>query len=307
MLFALLTLSIAAAQDREAYDSQIYVESSDDCNDTEFTGTVTITSKQTANERFTVTIEDSGGWSHTPAIKGDRANFTLSPGGKGVISFPDGERSDAKKSGWLDVAVSTDYGTSVRRLYVGPGADVGSYIWDRSQYDLATMASGFFLHETTVSCYSPTPDALLRVWLFGLDVSFNGITSYGTATDEYILDKANEAYAYVPCDSKNYTIYTSGYLDDPAVDGEVIASSGEILGGVSHTSVGSGFCTDGWHIIPGYKNWPEVEELLQGYVVEEDEEGGFVLFPEDLGKESIEYCRAWDKFTGVRTKGLWED
>lgn len=26
-----------------------------------------------------------------------------------------------------------------------------------------------------------------------------------------------------------------------------------------------------------------------------------------LGENSKEYCRAWDKFTGVKTKGLWED
>ncbi len=25
-----------------------------------------------------------------------------------------------------------------------------------------------------------------------------------------------------------------------------------------------------------------------------------------LVKKSLEYCRAWDEFTGVRTKGLWE-
>lgn len=26
-----------------------------------------------------------------------------------------------------------------------------------------------------------------------------------------------------------------------------------------------------------------------------------------LGKESIKYCKAWDEFTGVKTKGLWDD
>lgn len=26
-----------------------------------------------------------------------------------------------------------------------------------------------------------------------------------------------------------------------------------------------------------------------------------------LGKDSLEYCRAWDKFCGVKTKGLWDD
>jgi hypothetical protein len=25
-----------------------------------------------------------------------------------------------------------------------------------------------------------------------------------------------------------------------------------------------------------------------------------------LGKESIEYCKAWDEFTGTKTPGLWE-
>ena len=26
-----------------------------------------------------------------------------------------------------------------------------------------------------------------------------------------------------------------------------------------------------------------------------------------LGKHSLEYCKAWDKFTGVRTDGLWDE
>lgn len=33
----------------------------------------------------------------------------------------------------------------------------------------------------------------------------------------------------------------------------------------------------------------------------------FVSFVKYLGKNSKKYCRAWDKFTGVKTKGLWED
>ncbi len=33
----------------------------------------------------------------------------------------------------------------------------------------------------------------------------------------------------------------------------------------------------------------------------------FTTFVKYLGKKSIEYCKAWDKFTGVKTKGLWED
>lgn len=30
-----------------------------------------------------------------------------------------------------------------------------------------------------------------------------------------------------------------------------------------------------------------------------------VTFVPYLGKESKEYCKAWDKFTGVQTEGLW--
>lgn len=33
----------------------------------------------------------------------------------------------------------------------------------------------------------------------------------------------------------------------------------------------------------------------------------FKTFSQYLGKESLDYCRAWDKFTGVRTEGLWDD
>lgn len=33
----------------------------------------------------------------------------------------------------------------------------------------------------------------------------------------------------------------------------------------------------------------------------------FKLIIPYLGKESIEYCRAWDKFTRVRTEGLWDE
>lgn len=33
----------------------------------------------------------------------------------------------------------------------------------------------------------------------------------------------------------------------------------------------------------------------------------FASFVKYLGENSKEYCRAWDKFTGVKTKGLWED
>ena len=33
----------------------------------------------------------------------------------------------------------------------------------------------------------------------------------------------------------------------------------------------------------------------------------FSKFSQYMGKEAIEYCKAWDKFTGCRTEGLWDD
>ena len=43
------------------------------------------------------------------------------------------------------------------------------------------------------------------------------------------------------------------------------------------------------------------------YLMSKDpDEIQFTTFVRYMGKNSIEYCRAWDEFTGVRTKGLWE-
>lgn len=33
----------------------------------------------------------------------------------------------------------------------------------------------------------------------------------------------------------------------------------------------------------------------------------FSTFAKYLGEESKEYCKAWDKFCGMRTEGLWDD
>ena len=33
----------------------------------------------------------------------------------------------------------------------------------------------------------------------------------------------------------------------------------------------------------------------------------FSTFAKYLGKESKEYCKAWDRFCGMRTEGLWDD
>jgi hypothetical protein len=44
------------------------------------------------------------------------------------------------------------------------------------------------------------------------------------------------------------------------------------------------------------------------YLMSKDpDEIQFTTFAKYLGKNSIGYCRAWDEFTGVRTKGLWDD
>lgn len=44
------------------------------------------------------------------------------------------------------------------------------------------------------------------------------------------------------------------------------------------------------------------------YLLHKDpEEIQFIKFRQYLGKETIAYCRAWDKFTGVMTKGLHDD
>jgi hypothetical protein len=42
------------------------------------------------------------------------------------------------------------------------------------------------------------------------------------------------------------------------------------------------------------------------YLMNKDpDEIKFSKFVQYLGKNSIEYCRAWDKFTGLKTEGLW--
>ena len=44
------------------------------------------------------------------------------------------------------------------------------------------------------------------------------------------------------------------------------------------------------------------------YLMSKDpEEIQFIHFAKYLGKNCREYCKAWDEFTGVRTKGLWEE
>ena len=43
------------------------------------------------------------------------------------------------------------------------------------------------------------------------------------------------------------------------------------------------------------------------YLMNEPEEIQFKTIVKYLGNNSIEYCKAWDKFTGVKTEGLWNN
>lgn len=47
--------------------------------------------------------------------------------------------------------------------------------------------------------------------------------------------------------------------------------------------------------------------FLEYLLSKDPDEIQFIKFPQYLGKETIAYCRAWDKFTGVMTKGLHDD
>ena len=46
---------------------------------------------------------------------------------------------------------------------------------------------------------------------------------------------------------------------------------------------------------------------LEALMSKDPEEIQFIHFAKYLGKNCREYCKAWDEFTGVRTKGLWEE
>ncbi|NGX46998.1 MAG: hypothetical protein K1000chlam3_00367 [Chlamydiae bacterium] len=47
--------------------------------------------------------------------------------------------------------------------------------------------------------------------------------------------------------------------------------------------------------------------FLELLLSKDPDEIQFTTFAKYLGKNSIEYCKAWDEFTGIKTKGLWED
>jgi hypothetical protein len=47
--------------------------------------------------------------------------------------------------------------------------------------------------------------------------------------------------------------------------------------------------------------------FLEYLMSKDPDEIQFSKFVKFLGEQSIGYCRAWDKFTGVRTEGLWEE
>lgn len=47
--------------------------------------------------------------------------------------------------------------------------------------------------------------------------------------------------------------------------------------------------------------------FLEDLLNKDPEEIQFIKFRQYLGKETIAYCKAWDLFTGVMTKGLHDD
>ena len=46
--------------------------------------------------------------------------------------------------------------------------------------------------------------------------------------------------------------------------------------------------------------------FLEYLMSKDPDEIKFCKFAKFLGKNALGYCRAWDKFTGVRTEGLWD-
>jgi hypothetical protein len=46
--------------------------------------------------------------------------------------------------------------------------------------------------------------------------------------------------------------------------------------------------------------------LLEDLLNRDPKEIQFVTFAKYLGENTIDYCRGWDEFTGVKTKGLWD-
>jgi hypothetical protein len=47
--------------------------------------------------------------------------------------------------------------------------------------------------------------------------------------------------------------------------------------------------------------------FLEYLMSKDPDEIKFSKFVKFLGKNAVEYCRGWDKFTGCRTEGLWEN
>ena len=47
--------------------------------------------------------------------------------------------------------------------------------------------------------------------------------------------------------------------------------------------------------------------FLEHLLAKDPAEIKFADFVDLMGRNAIEYCKAWDEFTGIRTKGLWEN
>jgi len=290
MLFTLLAVSLAAAQSAEDYATLSYPDKDTSCDEISFTGDLRLSSDFKQTETLTVTIEDSGGWSRPPYIsKTGRTDVTLDPAETSVLRLLDGDRASSSKSAWIDLAVSSDYGTSVRRIYAGPAADIQSLVWQPEDLPLESIAAGEFTHEAKVTCGSEVPLGILEIDITVEDATIESIYTHGrqaALVDELV--SSTTARVVIECDGSTYLVSTIGYLASPKEGGRLRVSLRE-NGLFSQTlNMEAGSCDDPWVNLEGYGAWPEIAELLEGYEVVEGEDGELILLPEGL-------TEAWGK------------
>ena len=289
MLLTLLALATASAESPEDYIARPDPDMIYSCDDATWSGEISLRSGYEQEEGFTVIIEDSGGWATPPTIgtKG-RAEFTLTEASWEHMRIT-GERLSAKTSAWIDLAVSSDYGTSVRRLYFGPAVVVEAELESRESYSLPDMASGSFVHESTISCYSEAPDNLVTITLDVEGAVIDGIGSYGMASEW--LESQTQAMGLIKCDGATYTFQLQGRLTEPEKDGWVGVTVEESTRAPINGWYMPGFCGADADYIPGYGNWSETVEQMKDYVLFEgyelvlDEDGELVLVPKEPASE----------------------
>jgi len=290
MIVTLLAVSLAAAQSPEDYYTLSEPDRDTTCSAIAFSGNLEVQSNFKQTETLTVTIEDSGGWSRPPYIsKTGRTDVTLDPAETSVLRLLDGDRASSSKNAWIDLAVSSDYGTSVRRIYAGPAADLASMVWQPDDLPLESIAAGEFTHEATVTCSSEVPLGLLEIDITVEDATIESIYTHGRQAA--LVDRlvsSTTARAVIECDGSAYLVSTIGFLDSPKDGGRLRVSLRE-SGLFSQTlNMEAGSCDDPWINLEGYGAWPEIAELLEGYEVVDGEDGELILLPEG-------HTEAWGK------------